>query len=202
MTVAQSSVRNGYRRFLRSWLDDPFAVGAVAPSGRSLAKLMTRELGPGDRVIELGPGTGTVTRAILGRGVRPEDLVLIERGRRFADRLCRDFPDVTVLKGDATVAQEALAGCHGTFDYVISGLPLVLFSREQKSRVLQQSLSYLNDSGAMLQFTYGGRCPVDRRELERHGLTRRCVGFIALNVPPAFVYRIARVRATGERRRS
>ena len=194
MAAASTSLRSGYRRFLRGWLEDPFAVGALAPSGRPLAKLMTRELGAGDRVIELGPGTGTVTRAILGRGVRASDLVLIERGQRFAERLGRDFPGVKILQGDATEPQAPLADSRGRFDFIVSGLPLVLFSRPQKARLLRECFELLTPSGALYQFTYGGRCPLDRRELERQGLQTRCTGFIALNVPPAFVYRISRSR--------
>ena len=59
MPESQRIIRRSYRRFLRSWFDDPFAVGAVAPSGRPLARMMTREVGAGDRILELGPGTGT-----------------------------------------------------------------------------------------------------------------------------------------------
>ncbi len=192
MPEIESRVAGGYRRFLKSWLDDPFSVGAVAPSGRSLARMMTRGLAPGDRVLELGPGTGTVTRAILGRGVAERDLILLERCPGFAEMLASGFPQATVLRGDATVPQAGLAGHAGAIDYVVSGLPLVLFSREQKHRLLGEVFRLLSADGALLQFTYGGRCPIDRRQLERHGLQARCTGFIALNVPPAFVYRISR----------
>jgi phospholipid N-methyltransferase len=188
-------IRGAYRRFLRSWLNDPFAIGAVAPSGRPLAKLMTREIGAGSRVIELGPGTGTVTREILARGVAERDLVLLEQCPEFSDLLERNYPDTTIIRGDATLPQDALDSQRGSIDFVVSGLPLVLFSREQKARLLQASFEWLRDSGAFYQFTYGGRCPVDRRLLETTGLTARCIGFIALNMPPAFVYRIARVGA-------
>ena len=190
-------IPGGYRRFLLSWLDDPLAVGAVAPSGRPLARMLTQELSKGDRVIELGPGTGTVTREILARGVAEEDLILIERCPSFARSLEHDFPRARVLKGDATARQPTLSPYHGAIDYVISGLPLVLFSREQKHRLLAQTFRLLGPSGALIQFTYGGRCPLDRRQLRRHGLEARCVGFIALNMPPAFVYRIARAGSAG-----
>jgi hypothetical protein len=62
-------------RFFRSWIQDPLAIGAVAPSGRVLAKLMVRDLVPGARVVELGAGTGTLTQAILDRGVQPAAIV-------------------------------------------------------------------------------------------------------------------------------
>lgn len=184
-----------YRRFLLSWLGDPFAVGAVVPSGRPLAKLMTRGLEAGMRVLELGPGTGTVTREILARGVEAKDLVLVERCPGFADLLERDYPGVTVVRGDATVRQDALVPARGTFDAIVSGLPLVLFSREPKARLLGECFGLLGARGALYQFTYGGRCPIGRRLLEPLGLEARRAGFIALNVPPAFVFRIARAGA-------
>jgi phosphatidylethanolamine/phosphatidyl-N-methylethanolamine N-methyltransferase len=181
-----------YRQFLRSWLADPVAVGAVAPSGRQLARVLTRELEAGDRVVELGPGTGTVTREILARGIAPGDCVLIERCHRFATALEFDYPGITVVCGDATLPQDLPALVPRSFDVIVSGLPLVLFSREQKSRLLGHCFDWLKEHGAVYQFTYGGRCPVDRRLLHRHGLVARIVGFVAMNMPPAFVYRIAR----------
>lgn len=186
--------RGFYRRFLLSWLDNPLSVGAVAPSGRPLGRMMTRELEPGHRVLEYGPGTGTLTREILARGVAREDLFLVESCPGFAGLLERRFPGATVLCADATVRQEDLVPFRGSFDFVISSLPLVLFSREQKFRLLREAFRLLAPEGAMFQFTYGGRCPVDRRYLERLDLEARCIGFIALNMPPAFVYRIARRR--------
>jgi phosphatidylethanolamine/phosphatidyl-N-methylethanolamine N-methyltransferase len=180
----------GYRRFLRSWLDSPFSVGAVLPSGRPLARMMTRELKAGDRVVEFGPGTGTLTRQILARGVAEKDLVLLERCAGFASLLEQKFPQATVVRGDAASRQESLDPLRGQIDFIISGLPLVLFSREQKHRLLKKAFSLLKPGGAFYQFTYGGRCPIERRQLERAGLRARCVGFIALNMPPAFVYRI------------
>lgn len=192
MSELQGSLASGYGRFLRSWLDAPFSVGAVAPSGRALAKMMTRELKPGDRVVELGPGTGTFTRQILARGVAQKDLFLVERCPGFADLLERSFPFATVLRGDATVRQEGLLPHRGTIDFIISGLPLILLSREQKHRVLHQAFRLLKPSGAFYQFTYGGRCPIERRQLARSGLESRCAGFIALNIPPAFIYRISK----------
>jgi phospholipid N-methyltransferase len=192
MNARQGSISGAYAQFLRSWLDDPFAVGAVAPSGKPLARMLTREIAPGSRVIELGPGTGTVTREIIARGVAAEDLFLIERCPGFADLLERDYPGTSVVRGDATLPQDALASSSGSFDAIVSGLPLVLFSREQKASLLGESFRLLSVRGALYQFTYGGRCPVDRRELKQRGLEARCIGFIARNMPPAFVYRIAR----------
>ena len=196
MTERQRPALAAYGRFLRSWLNDPLAVGALTPSGRPLARCIAREVAPGHRVVELGPGTGIVTREILARGVHPRDLVLVERCEGFAEHLEREHPAVTVLRGDATEPQHGLAALRGSVDCIVSGLPLVLFSREQKTRLLEECFRLLRERGALIQFTYGGRCPVARRDLERQGLVAKCVGFIALNMPPAFIYRIARAGTT------
>lgn len=181
-----------FGRFLRSWIDDPLAVGAVAPSGPALAKLMVSEVFPGARVMELGPGTGTLTRAIINRGVSARDLYLLERSPRFTALLKKEFCNVTVIEADATVRNHVLDELHASMDFVISGLPLVLFSPAQKRGLLQQCFEYLARAGSLYQFTYGVRCPIGRGLLAELGLEATRVGVAALNVPPAFVYRIRR----------
>src|SRR3970040_1435814 len=140
------------RQFFWNWMQDPFAIGAVAPSGRTLARLMVGGLRPGARVMELGAGTGTVTRAILDSGVRQSDLYLVERHATFARLLRQRFPHAVLLQEDATALT-------GSIDFVVSGLPLVLFSQAQKRRLLVQSFDLLRPDGMFHQFTYGGRCP-------------------------------------------
>ncbi len=72
------------------------------PSGRSLAQLITQEIDPAaGRVIELGPGTGVFTRALIGRGVAESDLVLIEKGRKFTGMLAARFPQAAIVESDA-----------------------------------------------------------------------------------------------------
>jgi phospholipid N-methyltransferase len=179
-------------QFLRSWLKDPKLIGAVAPSGRALAKLMSTGLGPGARVIELGAGTGTVTEALLRTGVRPEDLHLLERNEAFFDILSRRFPRCPLVAADALELKERFADSLGSFDFVVSGLPLLLFSPEQKARLFEQIFEVLGPNGAYQQFTYGARCPIDRPTRDRLGLKRTLLGFAVLNIPPAFVYRFTR----------
>ncbi|HEY8521975.1 MAG TPA: methyltransferase domain-containing protein [Gammaproteobacteria bacterium] len=193
-SVLEQSRSDYFARFFRSWVRDPFTIGAVAPSGRLLARLMAQNVTAGARVIELGAGTGTVTRAILERGVRPENLVVVEQNADFARILTQRFPHCRVLQADALSLasyRDELAG--GGFDFVISGLPLLLFSRREKLRVLSQAFEMLGPDGCFHQFTYGGRCPVGRELRARLRLRSSLIGFTPLNLPPAFVYRFARV---------
>jgi phospholipid N-methyltransferase len=179
-------------RFFQNWVRRPRQIGAIAPSSRLLAKLMTTNVEPGARIIELGAGTGTVTRAILERGVRPEDLYLVEQNEEFVGILRRRFPRSPVIHGDAralaSYARELPAG----FDFIISGLPLLLFSRLEKRVMLSQAFDLLRPSGCLHQFTYGGRCPVGREICTLLRLASSLIGFTPLNLPPAFVYRLVR----------
>jgi phosphatidylethanolamine/phosphatidyl-N-methylethanolamine N-methyltransferase len=180
-------------RFFRSWMQDPLAIGAVAPSSRVLAKLMVKGLAPGDRVVELGAGTGTVTQAILNCGVRPEDLYLIEQNAGFVALLRQRFPRAHVVHGDAVALARHLGATAGSVDFVISGLPLMLFSQAQKVRMLTQAFSVLRANGRFHQFTYAGRCPVSRAMLRQLDLRTSLIGVTALNLPPAFAYRFQRL---------
>ncbi len=90
-------------QFLRAWITDPMRVASITPSSSALAALITSEITPETTpVVELGPGTGVFTRALLNRGVPAERLVLVERGADFADMLRKRFPGVGVLTMDAS----------------------------------------------------------------------------------------------------
>ncbi|HEX7080073.1 MAG TPA: methyltransferase domain-containing protein [Gammaproteobacteria bacterium] len=178
--------------FFLSWLQSPFSVGAVAPSGRELGRLMTLGIGPGSRVLELGAGTGTLTQAILDRGVSPADLFAVEQNPKFAAILKDRFPSCTIVTADAQSLSRHLHSLRGSMDYVVSGLPLLLFTARQKMRVLEQAFSMLMPQGCLHQFTYGGRCSVGRALLSRLGLDAALIGVAARNIPPAFVYRLTR----------
>ena len=175
--------------FLRSLVSDPRGVGAVAPSGRSLGRLMARGCGPGARVVEVGPGTGALTRAILDTGVSENDLCLVERDERFVEILRGHFPAARTVHGDATAIGEHLEDLTSRVDFIISSLPLLLFPDASKRSLLTAAFSLLGENGAFHQFTYGGICPVGRRTLHGLGLKASRLGVAALNVPPAFVYR-------------
>jgi phospholipid N-methyltransferase len=190
--VEQGYVSPPSSSFFVSWLQDPLAIGAIAPSGRLLAKLMASGIAPGARVVELGAGTGTLTQAILKAGVAPCDLYVVEQNRRFAATLTRKFPLCEIVIGDALTLAKHLGGLAGAVDFVISGLPLLLFSTEQKRRLLEQSFSLLRPHGRLHQFTYGGRCSVPRALLDELGLRKSLIGISPLNLPPAFVYKIQR----------
>jgi phosphatidylethanolamine/phosphatidyl-N-methylethanolamine N-methyltransferase len=180
-------------QFLRCWVQNPTGIGALMPSGRELSRLVVRDILPGSRVVELGPGTGTVTRAILEAGVEPGDLDIVEKEWQFIPTLRANYGGVRVHQVDAVHVARHLSHLGGTVDFVVSGLPLLLFSRSQRMRILRGAFTLLRDGGALHQFTYGARCPVDRRMLRKLGLNSQRIGVAVKNFPPAFVYRFAKV---------
>ncbi|PZM12113.1 class I SAM-dependent methyltransferase [Rhizobium tubonense] len=184
-------------QFFRSWVSNPRQVSAIAPSGERLARLMTREIEALDEpVLELGPGTGVFTRALLARGVRECDLTLIEFGAEFVGALSGRFPKARVVQMDAGEIAEA-----GLFDgnpvgAVVSGLPLLSMPPSKVAAILSGAFSVLRAGGAFYQFTYGPRCPVQRAIMEGLDLQATRIGGTVRNLPPASVYRISRKAPT------
>lgn len=178
--------------FFRAWMRDPLRVASITPSGKALADLIVREIGPETgRVIELGPGTGVFTRALLRRGVAEEDILLVEKGAEFAAILQQRFPKAMIACTDAA---RITRFCVEPAGAAISGLPLLSIRPEKVYAILAGTFARLGEDAALYQFTYGLRCPVPRAVLERLGLSAVRVGGTLRNVPPAFVYRIARKR--------
>ena len=179
--------------FLKAGLTQPRRVSAVLPSGRALAKLITRGIGPETGpVIELGPGTGVFTAALLARGVRASELALVELDACLAARLQQRYPDACVLCMDATHLATAALFNGTPAGAAISGLPLLSLSRREVTEVLQAAFAHLAEGAAFYQFTYGLGCPVPAKVLETLALQAVCEGRTLANVPPAAVYRITR----------
>lgn len=182
-----------FRSFFLSWLSSPRRVGAIAPSGEALAELITRELGPASGpVIELGPGTGVFTYKILERGIRQQDLTLIEYGSEFVRVLQLRFPGARVLWMDAARLGSSAILNDGSAGAVISGLPLLAMSPRKVVAILGGAFRYLRKDGAFYQFTYGPRCPIPRPILDRLGLKATLLDRTLQNLPPAAVYRLTR----------
>jgi phospholipid N-methyltransferase len=193
MAMVQDAVH-----FLRRWLADPHHVGAIAPSGRALANLITRQIhARSGRIAEFGAGTGVFTHALLKRGVREGNLVLIERDEAFAERLRERFPHAHVLAMDAERFGEWARAERFAAGAIVSGLPLRNFAYDSRRHILASAFASLCGDGALYQFTYGLACPVPAALLERLQLEASRVGYVLRNLPPATVYRIQRRQTVG-----
>jgi phospholipid N-methyltransferase len=120
-------MNNSRLLFWRRYMHRPLGVGGVAPSGSSLARAMVETLAPSDEevIVEIGPGTGPFTRALLAAGVAPSRLILVEFDPEFVRHLRQRFPGVTVLQGDAAQLPQLLKEQgHDKVPKILSGLPL------------------------------------------------------------------------------
>lgn len=188
-------------RFFVMWLKAPTRIGAVVPSSRHLARAMAREVrgvGPGT-IVELGAGTGSVTRALLEAGIPKERLVVVERDPELHRLLQERFPELTILKGDARELRRLLAP-RGVREAaaVVSSLPLISMPKLTRTRILAECFALLGDGRPLIQFTYGLVSPIDR---ERLGLTGRVAARVWKNLPPASVWRYERRRAATREKR-
>jgi len=191
--MTAKSARADFLHFFRSWISNPLRVAAIAPSGDSLARIMTSEIAALDGpIIELGPGTGVFTRALLARGVSEADLTLIEYGPEFITSLQARFPTARILQMDAAHLAHADIFEGEPVGAVVSGLPLLSMSPDKIASIMAGAFAYMRPGGAVYQFTYGPRCPVPRPILERLGLKAVRIGGTVRNLPPASVYRISR----------
>jgi phosphatidylethanolamine/phosphatidyl-N-methylethanolamine N-methyltransferase len=188
----------GTALFLKRWLRRPLAMGAVMPSGRLLAAAMantTRTVleGRPGHVVELGAGTGEVTKALLAAGITPERLALVERDPELAIFLRRHFPGPRIIEGDAARLSRLLAD-HGVASVaaVVSSLPLLSLPAGVVAGIVGGVFEALPRGAALVQFTYGPTPPVPRALRERLHLDGAHGKRIWRNVPPAVVWTFRR----------
>jgi phosphatidylethanolamine/phosphatidyl-N-methylethanolamine N-methyltransferase len=175
-------------RFLRSWLERPLMVGAVTPSGKVLARTMASYVDPRipGPVIELGPGTGPVTDALIRRGVAQERLVLIEYSPEFCQLLKRRFPKATIIQGDAYDLKETLSGIlREPAAATVSSLPLFTKPMDQRLELLEVAQELMHPNGPFIQFTYAVVPPIPARS---QAYKARASNRIWRNLPPARVW--------------
>jgi phosphatidylethanolamine/phosphatidyl-N-methylethanolamine N-methyltransferase len=175
-------------RFLRSWIERPLSIGAVTPSGKILARAMARYVDPNSDgpVVELGPGTGPVTEALVEAGVAPSRLVLVEFNPTFCRILRSRYPEATLVQGDAysmrrlletLLLQPAAA--------VVSGLPLVTKPIKMRLRLIRDAFDLMLPGAPFVQFTYSVASPLPRR---LGGFSVEASERIWMNLPPARVW--------------
>lgn len=184
-------------RFLGSWLQDPLRTGAVSPSGRALARTMAGYVDPAHDgpVIELGPGTGPVTAALIARGIAPERLVLIEYNPEFCNLLKARFPGATVIRGDAYNMAKTLDGTlNQPAVAVVSSLPLFTKPVPMRFDLVDQAFGLSRPDAPFIQFTYAVVSPVP---LAPERMSAHVSPRVWKNLPPArvWVYRPAKSHA-------
>jgi phosphatidylethanolamine/phosphatidyl-N-methylethanolamine N-methyltransferase len=191
MTAERAGAARGERNamlFFRRWLANPLQMGSIIPSSPSLCRRIAAlvERAGDEVVVELGAGTGVVSRALLAAGIPPERLVVVEIVPEMADHLREILPGVSVITGDAFALPRVLpARWHGRVGTAICGIPLVLLPIEQQRRFVEAVESVAPGRGFLL-YTYCVTSPLPYRRL---GLAARRMAWTPLNFPPASVWR-------------
>jgi phosphatidylethanolamine/phosphatidyl-N-methylethanolamine N-methyltransferase len=179
-------------RFFRGWVDKPKAVGSIIPTSSVTARRMASVVDPtsGKPVLELGPGTGVITKAILERGIAPEKLFAVEYAPEFVAHLKGRFPAINLIQGDAFNLDDTLGDNAGLeFDSIVSGVPLLNFPVEQRVRYVEDLLNRIPAGRPVVQLTYGPRSPVPPGKGD-YRVTR--FDFIFRNIPPTTLWLYSR----------
>jgi phosphatidylethanolamine/phosphatidyl-N-methylethanolamine N-methyltransferase len=175
-------------QFIRSWFEKPLSTGAVMPSSKALARTMASYVDPESTgpVIELGPGTGPVTEALVQRGVDPKRLILVEFDPDFCRLLRTRYPAATVVQGDAYRLRRLLeTTVRDPASAVVSGLPLVTKPLRTRLRLISDAMGLLKPGAPFIQFTYAMVPPIPKA---LSGIKAEASELIWLNLPPARVW--------------
>jgi phosphatidylethanolamine/phosphatidyl-N-methylethanolamine N-methyltransferase len=175
-------------RFLRSWIEKPLHMGAVMPSGRVLARTMAQYVdvesdGP---VVELGPGTGAITNALIEHGIDQKRLVLVEYNPGFCALLRDRYPQARVVQGDAYTLRDSLWDVLSVpASAVVSGLPLVTKPMLTRLKLIRDAFLALAPGAPFVQFTYSVAPPIPK---SLPGVSTEASERIWMNLPPARVW--------------
>ena len=178
--------------WLQAYLRHPLQLGAIFPSSSTLSSLMVRHIKADThgRILELGPGTGSFTRALLEKGVPEENLVLLEQSSDFTTHLRNSFPKATVICGDAkdVVAILRPLGIEEVNE-IVSGIPLNAMGGRLRRIICDEAFKLLRLGGSFVQVSYLPRCSIPNNVMAAHSAKKIYCGLALGNIPPGFVWR-------------
>jgi len=175
--------------FLRRMQANPRRIGAITPSSRRLAACMAREAlktrqSPTDFILEIGPGTGRITRALLERGLEPNKLISVELDPALHNYMLQNFPHVNIIQSNATRLESLIpTEQHRKISAVVSGIPMRNLPALERAMIAQACFAVLKPGGKIIQFTYGLISSIAGPELKGEKVAR-----IYVNLPPATVW--------------
>jgi phosphatidylethanolamine/phosphatidyl-N-methylethanolamine N-methyltransferase len=186
---------NGSRRrrspallHFRRFLAHPVRLSSALPVSRAVARMVASRVDPadGDYVVELGSGTGAVTRALLEAGVPAGKLIAVEIDSEMAAYLVEILPDITVIQGSATDIEDLLpAEARGRVGAVICGIPVSMLGMDEQAAMIKAMLALKPRDGRFLAYSYRAGSPLRAARL---GLTGRRLCFTLRNAFPASVW--------------
>ena len=183
------------KSFLAALLRNPKQMGAILPSSDQLANAMASQVlsSEEETVLELGPGTGVVTKALLSNNIKMKQLLLVEKDPDLAEHLMQKFASshaaTHVISGDAAYLKK-LVHLQGVKEVgtVVSSLPLMSLNSFTRIRIINQIFSILKPNGKLVQFTYATGNPIPKALTERLSLEGVKIKRIYGNIPPASVW--------------
>lgn len=186
--IAKKPLLDDEVQFIRSWIEKPLRTGAVMPSSKVLARTMARHVDPNAEgpVIELGPGTGPVTAALVDQGIHPSRLVLVEFNPDFCRLLRNRYPEATVVSGDAYRLRQVLEDkLEVPAAAIVSSLPLLTKPPRTRLRLIADVVHLMRKGAPFVQFTYGLLPPIPKNLAS---VAAEASNLIWLNLPPARVW--------------
>ncbi|RUS45097.1 class I SAM-dependent methyltransferase [Cohnella sp. AR92] len=178
--------RNHSLLFFRKFIHNPKYVGSVMPSSRFLANRMVRSANweQAEQIVEIGAGTGAITRVIAERAKPGSKVILFEKEEEMGERLQRDFPQFIRESNALRLVAELKKHNVQEVDYIFSGLPFYNFSPTMRLQLIEQCKAALKPGGKLIAFQYSLQM---RKLLSEHFEMER-ISAVPLNFPPAFVY--------------
>jgi phosphatidylethanolamine/phosphatidyl-N-methylethanolamine N-methyltransferase len=175
-------------RFLKNWVESPLKLGAVTPSSVFLARAMAARVDPSvpGPVVEIGPGTGPVTQALIARGIAEERLILVEFNPEFCELLRKRFPKALVIEGDAYALGATLAGIlTEPAAAIVSSLPLTTRKTPERLALIDCAFQMMQAGAPFVQFTYAMVSPIP---VKRARVLAKVSDWVLRNLPPARVW--------------
>ncbi len=187
--IKKSTIREHFT-FIKSWVRNPFRMGSIIPSSAGLSALMARcaleRLAHDGIVLEIGAGTGRFTRALLDAGLPADRLIAMELDVRLHSFLVQQFPEITVINGNAVFLKDLLPqSIIGRVGVIVSGIPMLSISSVVQDHIMRACVDVLCPKGSFLQMTYS---PFSSIVPERYGMTKERMGCAWGNLPPANVW--------------
>lgn len=185
--------------FFAQWLRNPRHMASIAPSGHQLGRIMASALPSGaGQIVELGAGTGAITRALLRHGIRPQNLLAVEMNPVLHALLQQRYPTAHIACADARCLQALVHATpdftDGQVDAVCSSLGLLPMPPALQHDILAAAFQVLGRDGVFIQYTYGMHAPLDRDICQKLNLTCQRIGLAWRNLPPARVYAYTRCK--------
>jgi phosphatidylethanolamine/phosphatidyl-N-methylethanolamine N-methyltransferase len=174
--------------FFRRWLANPLQMGSIVPSSAALCRRLVAQTHYADdeAVLELGAGTGVISKALLEGGLPAERLFVVEIVRDMANHLRAQLPGANVVEGDARRLPALIpAEWHGKIGTVVVGIPLVLLPFEEQRRFIDAIEAVAPKRGFIL-YSY---CVTSPLPYQQHKLVAKREAWTPLNFPPASVWR-------------